>query len=54
VTKVGRRTWRTYLQTCPDIGALVPITLLGGNGEDTEVAGVAGPSRMGFASSREW
>lgn len=36
------------------MGALIPTTLLGGNGEDAEVAGVAGPSVIGLASSSEW
>jgi hypothetical protein len=46
------RKQTTYLQTCPEIGALAPT--LGGSGELAETAaGVVG-SWIGLASSSEW
>jgi hypothetical protein len=33
---------------------MIPAVVLGGSGEDTDAAGVPGPSTIGFASSREW
>jgi hypothetical protein len=47
------RKWATYLQTCPEMGALAPVTLLGGSGEAAVAAGVVG-SWIGLASSSEW
>lgn len=45
---------RTYLQTCPMIGALLPPTSRGGNDNDVVGAGEADAPAMGTASSSEW